>query len=136
MADTVVLPVNPDGGFPQAFLFPFGAATYGFVWYVDIAESQLPSARAADPTTLIDLSGDGAGGPERGRGAPRGILVVVVDRRDPDAVTPLLRRRVIPGSSYPAGQLLLQVRSAAIALGNLNAAGAFGSAVEVEVSAA
>lgn len=140
MADPSVLPVNPDAGFPQAFLFAFGSATYGFTWYVNIAESQLPHARAADPTALIDLSGQGvsdAEAKERGADAsPHGILVMAVDRRDPAAVVPLLRRRVIPGLSYTAGQLLIQVGTAAVALGNLNAAGAFGSVLDVKVGAA
>lgn len=140
MADLTALPVNPDAGFPQAFLFAFGSATYGFTWYVDIAESQLPAAGVADPTVLIDLSGQGwsdTGGKDRGTDAsPHAILVMAVDRHDPAAVTPLLRRRVIPGLSYTAGQLLIRLDTAAVALGNLNATGSFGSVLDVEVGAA
>lgn len=134
MTDLSRLPVDPDEGFPQAFLFAFGGATYGITWYVDIAESQLPDPRVADPGTLIDLSGDVGGGEPR-QDAPRGILLLGVDLRDPDGVTPLLRRRVIPGLSYTAGQLLLVVRQAAIALGNLNGTGRYGSVLDVGVAA-
>ncbi|WP_460809815.1 hypothetical protein [Microlunatus endophyticus] len=45
----------------------------------------------------------------------------------------MLRRRVIPGLSYAAGQLLLVVRTATIALGNLNGTGSYGSVLDVGV---
>jgi hypothetical protein len=139
MTDLAQLPVDPDEGFPQMFLLAFAGATYGITWYVDIAEQQLPAARVADPSTLIDLAGDGAGGgPGTGSpaGPPRGILVLAVDRRDLGTVTPLLRRRVIPGLTYRAGQLLLVVDQAGIALGNLNGAGSYGSVLSVRVGVA
>lgn len=137
MTDFAQLPVNPDEGFPQAFLFGFGGATYGITWYVDVAESELPAARLADPTMIIDIIGDQAAGGGRTKTAvPQGILVLGIDRRDAQGVTPLLRRRVIPGLTYTAGQLLLAVRAASVALGNLNGTGNYGSVLDVGVGAA
>jgi hypothetical protein len=140
MNGLATLTVNPDEGFPQAFLFAFGGATYGFTWYVNVAEYLLPAPRLADPTTFVDLTGDGAsvtGGTPNGPDAvPGGILVLAVDRRDPDAVTALLRRRVIPGQKYQAGQLQLVINRAVVALGNLNGVGSFGSVLDVKVGPA
>jgi hypothetical protein len=136
MSDLAPLPVDPDEGFPQSFLLAFGGQTYGVTWYVDIAESELPDPRTSEPTLLIDLTGASATGSDARAASdapPRGILVLSVDRHDPGGVTTLLRRRVIPGLSYPAGQLLLVVRAAAVALGNLNGSGSFGSVLDVQV---
>jgi hypothetical protein len=134
MTSPVALPVDPAEGFPQAFLLAFGSEVYGFTWYVNIAEAALPPLGQADPTMPIDLLGETAGG--AADLVPRGILVLVVDRRDPDGVTPLLRRRIIPGQTYLAGQLRLAVNQAVVAVGNLNGVGSFGSVLDVQVSAA
>lgn len=137
MTDLAELPVDPDEGFPQAFLFAFGGLTYGVAWYVNVAESQLPPAQMADPTMIIDVVGDRASsGGQTKTPAPQGILVLTIDRRDADGVTVLLRRRVIPGLTCTAGRLLLVVRSASVALGNLNGTGSFGSVLDVGVGAA
>lgn len=137
MTDLAELPVDPDEGFPQAFLFAFGGLTYGITWYVNVAESQLPPAQMADPTVIIDIVGDRAStGGQTKTPAPQGILVLTIDRRDADGVTLLLRRRMIPGLTCTAGQLLLVVRSASVALGNLNGTGSFGSVLDVGVGAA
>ncbi|GAB3918273.1 hypothetical protein GCM10027613_20120 [Microlunatus endophyticus] len=83
---------------------------------------------------IIDVTGDRSADAVTAKNpAPQGILVLTVDRRDADAITPLLRRRVIPGLSYAAGQLLLVVRTATIALGNLNGTGSYGSVLDVGV---
>ena len=124
------LPVDPDEGFPQSFLLGIGGRTYGFSWYVNVPETELiGDRRPSDPRTWLDLVGD----PTEPDG-PAGILVLVVDRRDPDRVVPLLRRRVLPGLTYDARDLWVRIETIGIAIGNLNGAGAYGSVLDVQVA--
>jgi hypothetical protein len=124
------LPVDPDEGFPQSFLLGLGGRTYGFSWYVNVPEvTLLGDRRPHDPRVRLDLVGD----PTEPDG-PAGILVLIVDRRDPDGVVPLLRRRVLPGLVYDARDLWVRVDTIGIAVGNLNGAGSYGSVLDVQVA--
>ncbi|HET8971636.1 MAG TPA: hypothetical protein VFN19_11285 [Candidatus Nanopelagicales bacterium] len=122
------LPVDGDEGFPQAFLLGLGERTYRIELYLNVAESELPG-RGLDPKTVIDVSGrgDGAG--------PRGALIGAVIRQDADHETVLLRRRLLPGLAYQAVELSLVLDTAAIAVGNLNGAGPYGSVINARVGA-
>lgn len=119
------LPVDPADGFPQSFLLALGDTTYRFDLYVDVPEHLLD--RDADPRTPLDLVGSATQ-------QAQGMLVGIVVRQSADG-TPvqLLRRRLLPGLLYAAGEVLLVVDEVRIALGNLNAAGSFGSVLTARV---
>lgn len=119
------LPVDPDEGFPQSFLLALGGTTYRFELYVDVPEHVLSAE--PDPRDLLDLVG-AADSPAQG------MLVGTVARQNADgSVTTLLRRRLLPGLLYPAGELLLVLDELRIARGNLNGAGTWGSALSARV---
>jgi hypothetical protein len=110
------LPLDPDDGFPQSFRLAFGGRSYVFGFLVSIAEEVLPSADTPEGlAAAVTLPGDGA------------YLVMTVVREDAAGATVLLRRKVIPGLVYRAGELALVVRTARIALGNLHGVGRHGS---------
>lgn len=128
-ADTssaLTLPVDADEGFPQSFLFALGSDTYRAELYVNVAEAMLPRW-PANPHTLIDVVGDQPEIPAKG------LLVAAVIRQGDGGDVPLLRRRLLPGVVHTLGDLRLFVVELRIALGNLNAAGSFGSVVTVKV---
>ena len=111
----LTLPVEPDEGFPQSFRLAMGSYTYVFGFAVDIAEEALPDPVDGLATTIT-------------LPRPGGYLVMTVVRDDGSgAGTTLLRRKVIPGLVYRAGELVLVVRSIRIALGNLHGAGSYRS---------
>ncbi len=124
------LPVEADEGFPQSFLLGMAGRTYRFEFHVNVAEQELPRY-PADLRAPIDLVGDGPPS-----AAPRGLLVAAIHRLDPDAEATILRRRLLPGLVYRAGDLRLVVDTARIAIGNLNGAGGFGSVLEARVASA
>jgi hypothetical protein len=110
------LPVDPDAGFPQSFRLAFGGRSYVFGLLVSIAEEVLPSSDTPEGlAAAVTLPADGA------------YLVLTVVREDAAGATVLLRRKVIPGLVYRAGELALVVRTARIALGNLHGVGRHGS---------
>ncbi len=110
------LPVEPDEGFPQSFRLAFGGRSYVFGLLVDIAEEVLPDAGTPDGlAAAITLPTHGA------------YLVMTVVREDVTGGTTLLRRKMIPGLVYRAGDLALVVRTTRIALGNLHGVGSYGS---------
>jgi hypothetical protein len=119
------LPVNPDEGFPQSFRLSFEGRSYVFGFQVTIAEEALPDVTAAAGLgTVVELPGDGA------------FLVVSVVREGTAEGVTLLRRKVIPGLVYRAGELALVLRTIRIALGNLNGVGRWGSEVVAGVALA
>jgi hypothetical protein len=121
------LPVNPDEGFPQAFRLATGGSTYLVELHVNVAEEVLPEPdRVTDE--VLDLATDTA---ELVTGA---FLVVAVARQDPAGDTWLLRRRVVPGLVYRAGDLLLTFRTLKVAVRNLNGVGSFGSEIVAGVA--
>jgi hypothetical protein len=110
------LPVDPDEGFPQSFRLAFGGARYIFGLQVDIAEGVLPAADTpAGLSAAISLPTGGA------------FLVMTVLGEDTVDSSTLLRRKVIPGLVYRAGELAIVVRTIRIALGNLHGVGPYGS---------
>lgn len=118
-ADLRTLPVQADDGFPQSFLLAVADRTYRVELYVDVPEHLLD--RDADPRDPLDLVGSAT------RPA-QGLLVGTLVRHSVDG-TPvqLMRRRLLPGLLYTAGELRLVVDEIRVARGNLNGAGAFGS---------
>lgn len=126
-ATYLTMPVDADEGFPQSFLVAIGAGTYRLELYVDVPEAELPGW-PADPQLPIDV-GDDPGG-----SGARGLLVGSVIRQDPGGDTVLLRRRLLPGIVYTLQDLRLYVDEATVALGNLNAAGPFGSRLTIKVA--
>lgn len=126
------LPVNADEGFPQAFRLTVAGVTYRFALHVNVAEQEVPDpVRAPDgaipggavPGGVLDLATDAPGS------ATGAFMVVVVVREDPGGDAPLLRRRIVPGLRYRAGDLVLTFRTLRVALRNLNGIGSFGSEV-------
>ena len=110
------LPVNPDEGFPQSFRLAFAGRSYVFGFQVNIAEEVLPDANTPDGlNAAVSLPSDGA------------FLVMTVVRESLAGGVTLLRRKVIPGMVYRAGELALVVRTIRIALGNLHGFGRYGS---------
>ena len=77
---------------------------------------------------VLDLATDTA---EIATGA---FLVVAVARQDPAGDTWLLRRKVVPGLVYRAGDLLLTFRTLTVAVRNLNGVGSFGSEIVAGVA--
>jgi hypothetical protein len=126
----VNLPADADDGFPQAFLLAMNAVTYRFEFHVNIAEEQLRAAQPITAHTLVDVLGGGSAA----ESAPTGILVMAVTRQAASGDVPLLRRRVLPGLVYDAGDLLLTFSTVAVAAGNLNGAGSFGSLLTAGVA--
>ncbi|UQU67642.1 hypothetical protein COUCH_15790 [Couchioplanes caeruleus] len=123
MSTFLRLPVNPDEGFPQSFRLVFGNRSYVFGLAVHIAEEVLPDATTPEGlAAAVTLP------------APGAYLVMTVIRDDVTGGTVLLRRKVIPGLVYRAGELALVVRSARIAIGNLHGAGAYRSEVVAGVA--
>ncbi|MDP9696699.1 UNVERIFIED_ORG: hypothetical protein J2X79_004282 [Arthrobacter globiformis] len=119
------LPVNPDEGFPQSFRLSFDGRNYIVGLQVTIAEEVLPDIAAPDGlNALVSLPEDGAF-----------LTVTVVQERSVGDVT-LLRRKVIPGMVYRAGELALVFRTIRIALGNLHGSGRWGSEVVAGVALA
>lgn len=119
------LPVNPDEGFPQSFRLSFEGRSYVFGFQVTIAEEVLPDVNTpAGLNAVVSLPGDGA------------FLVVTVVREGTAEGVSLLRRKVIPGVVYRAGELALVFRTIRIALGNLHGVGRWGSEVVAGVALA
>lgn len=114
------LPINADEGFPQAFLLVVGEVTYRFALHANVAEELLP-----DQNAVLDL----------GPGSAGRFMVVAVAREDPGGETALLRRKIISGLRYRAGDLVLTFPTLRVAVRNLNGVGACGSEVVGGVAA-
>ncbi|MET8997638.1 hypothetical protein [Amycolatopsis sp. Hca4] len=112
------LPINPADGFPQAFRLTVAGRTYRFRLYANIAEEQLENT-----TGLLELPADGA------------FLVLSVDREEPAGPTTILRRKLVPGITYHAGELALTFPTMQLDPRNLNGVGEFGSQVVGGVAA-
>lgn len=123
---TAALPANPDDGFPQSFRFALGGAIYQTSFYVNVTEQLMPPV-VVDPRAQVDVIGDDPANPVRG------LLVGVILREGDPAPTPVLHRRLLPGLVYQFSDLVLIVDAIAVALGNLNGAGSFGSALNLRV---
>ncbi|RKT08176.1 hypothetical protein BX286_6260 [Streptomyces sp. 3211.6] len=108
------LPIEPTEGFPQAFRLQLGARIYQFHLYVNAAEDVL---RAAPADPVLDLPAAGA------------FLVLRVAREEPSGLVALLRRKLVPGVEYRAGELSLTFPTMRVARQNLNGVGEFGSVV-------
>jgi hypothetical protein len=121
------LPVNADEGFPQAFRIAMGSQTYTVTLQVDVAEELLPTpgAPAGNDSRLeavLQLPQPGA------------FVVATLARDDAAGGTVLLRRKLVPGLIYRAGELLLTVQSMQVALRNLGGPGSFGSQIVAGVA--
>lgn len=107
------LPIEASEGFPQAFRLSLGQAIYQFRWYANVAEHVAEKL----PDGLIDLPARGA------------FLVLSVAREEPAGSATILRRKLVPGIVYEAGELLLTFRTMKLDRRNLNGLGSFGSEV-------
>jgi hypothetical protein len=117
------LPVDPDEGFPQSFRLTVEGRGYVLGFQVNVAEEALPVVSAAERLgTVLSLPGDGA------------FLVMTVVQENAAGGITLLRRKVIPGMVYRAGEIALVFRTIRIALGNLHGIGRFGSEVVAGVA--
>lgn len=111
------LPINADEGFPQAFRLSFGGQVYEILLYANIAESIAAQAE------LFTLPRDGA------------FLVMRVLRENPDGLTPVFQRKLVPELEYEAAELAFVFHTMRVAKQNLNGAGAFGSIVSGGIAA-
>jgi len=121
------LPVNADEGFPQAFRIVVDGGTYGVTLQVNVAEELLPTPGAPAGTdnrldAILDLPQPGA------------FLVGTLTRDDVPNGTVLLRRKLVPGLVYRAGELLLTVQSMQVAMRNLGGPGSYGSQIVAGVA--
>ena len=104
------LPIDASEGFPQGFRLVLGGRTYQFRLHANVAE-ELPLTRP------LDLPTD------------RAFLVLSVSREEPTGPVAVLRRKLVPGLVYHAGELALLFRSMRLDPRNLNGVGSFGSEV-------
>ncbi|GLY16387.1 hypothetical protein LWF15_29880 [Kineosporia rhizophila] len=117
------LPVDPDEGFPQSFRLVVGGRGYVFGLQVVVLEEVLPPRDTElGLSAALDLPTDGA------------YLVMTVVREDSERGTTLLRRKLVPGHVYRAGELAVTLRSARVAIGNLNGVGRHGSQIVAGVA--
>jgi hypothetical protein len=121
------LPVNADEGFPQAFRMAVGDQIYTVTLQADVAEELLPTPGAPPGTdnrldAVLNLPQPGA------------FLVGTLARDDADGETVLLRRKLVPGLVYRAGELLLTVQSMQVAMRNLGGPGSYGSQIVAGVA--
>jgi hypothetical protein len=107
------LPIDPAEGFPQAFRLTLAGRTYQFRLHANVSE-EFAAAAGDGP---IDLPTGGA------------FLVLSVGREDPAGLTPLLRRKLVPGVEYHAAELALTFPTMRLDPRNLNGVGSFGSQV-------
>ncbi|MEU5261570.1 hypothetical protein [Amycolatopsis sp. NPDC021455] len=112
MTDFLRLPIDPADGFPQAFRLTFAGRTYQFLLYAAVAEDVLEGASGP-----LDLPAEHA------------FLVLTVDREEPGGLTTVLRRKLVPGVEYRAGELVLTFPTMRVDPRNLNGIGSFGSQV-------
>lgn len=106
------LPIDAADGFPQAFRLTMAGRTYQFRLYANVAEDVLDSASGP-----LDLP------------AREAFLVLTVDREEPGGLTTILRRKLVPGVEYHAGELALTFPTMLVDPRNLNGIGSFGSQV-------
>jgi hypothetical protein len=112
------LPIEPDEGFPQAFLLSFLDATFIMSFHVNIAEDAQP-----DGNGLYELPGKGA------------FMVLTVSQHLQAGPAILMRRKLVRHQILEAGAMLLRFTRLSVARLNINGVGAFGSVVEGEVAA-
>jgi hypothetical protein len=107
------LPIDPAEGFPQSFRLALAGRTYQFRLQASVTEQVAEAA----PDGLLDLPAEGA------------YLVLAVGREEPAGLTPVLRRKLVPGLLYQAAELALTFRTMRVDRRNLNGLGSFGSDV-------
>jgi hypothetical protein len=107
------LPIDPAEGFPQAFRLSLADVVYQFRLYANVSEQVVESL----PDEPVDLPIVGA------------FLVLSVAREAPSGLTTILRRKLVAGVSYEAGELMLTFRTMRLDRRNLNGLGSFGSEV-------
>ena len=122
------LPANPDQGLPQRFTFVLAGRRYEATLYANLSIAE------QDPlTTLYDLSSPrDVTVPQE----PPGFLVLRIDRRDDTGMTTVFLRKVVPedGLEHVASDLIIKVRRAVIARGNLGGQGRYGSNLTLGVA--
>jgi hypothetical protein len=118
--DFTPLPVLPDLGLPQAFSCDVAGVGYEFGLYANL------TVQESDPLeTLYEL-----GAPD-----PPGFLVLRVVQQGASGPQVVLLRKLVPepGLVHGAGSLAVRLTEAAVARGNLNGTGSFGSRITIEV---
>ena len=106
------LPIDGNGGLPQAFPFSFGGVTYHFRLYANLAAEEI--AGGEEFYSLPTLAG--------------GHLMVRVEREEPGgARRTIFQRKVVPGVVYAVGPILLTFPEQCLARLNLNGRGPAGS---------
>ncbi|MFE5923672.1 hypothetical protein [Streptomyces sp. NPDC056468] len=110
--DYLQLPIDADEGFPQSFRLALGDRVYRIEAYVTVVDDAL-----LDSPDPLELPQGGA------------FLVIGVQRDGVGGAVPLLRRKVMPGLEYEAGELALVFTSVRVHPRNLNGAGAHGSRI-------
>jgi hypothetical protein len=113
----LLLPVDADEGFPQAFRLALGTNVYTVVLTVTVVdEEHLSGGR---PLVL----------PEAGA-----FMVATVTRETPGPARVVLRRKLVPGVELTGGELALLPVSLVVDPRNLGAAGPYGSEVRAGVA--
>jgi hypothetical protein len=113
VADRVylLLPINPDEGFPQSFRLDFGGRAYRLLLYVNVPDGADPP-----PDDAYDLP------------APGAFMVMRVTREGPTPQV-IFQRKLVLNLEYEAAELAFVFRKLRVARQNLNGVGAFGSNV-------
>jgi hypothetical protein len=108
------LPIDPQFGFPQSFLFQMDdGSSYRFTLYMDVDTAALSAASA--PLVLPTATA---------------FLVVRAERLSSDGTSQIVfLRKVVPEQEYLAENLALMFPTQIVAKENINGQGDFGSQV-------
>lgn len=122
------LPVEPDQGLPQRFEVPLGTATFAFSLYASLPHDPRESLETLHDFAPVEHP--------RVPAAPRGHLVLRVERRDASGARTVLLRKVVPDPElvHHAAELAIVVDRVRIARGNINGPGRLGSEIDVWVA--
>jgi hypothetical protein len=118
----VQLPINPDGGLPQAFSCKIGHVGYDFCLYASL---QVPNDDP--PDTVYDLASPMG----LTRAVTPGYLVLRIASPGPLGRQVVFMRNLVPEAWHVhyGGELAVKLTQARIARGNLAGPGQFGSRI-------